>query len=376
MKYLHLAAITLCAGLLLSACGGGGGGGSAVMAPMAPPPSTPTVGPQTAFGAAGERPTLTPRRSRNAITGRLQQSEPAFGSVAMNLYTPGLSPVRRAETTFTGDRFTLLVERQNGSQVTLDTDRHYTEVVNDSSLSTNLVTRRPFASGYIASVSGTQATVAGASVEWSRTDVTDYLAGGYWMVFDANLPGVEMGAFIDGTDYPTPSDATYDLPVTGTATYRSRAGGLYVAAAGTDTLSPGATELGEYEGRAQLTANFGTMRINGLVDQVQTFNVVGQHANGVPYTNPYLEDSDVEMVFQPVPINANGTFFGDNVRFTSQDYTITSSSGSWAGQFSTVDDSRGNPRAAAGTNTGYSETAGGSRFILTGAFYGATERFQ
>ena len=71
-----------------------------------------------------------------------------------------------------------------------------------------------------------------------------------------------------------------------------------------------------------------------------------------------------------------GTFFGDNVGFTSQFYNITNSSGSWAGQFSTVEDARGNPRAAAGTNTGYLETAGGSRAVLTGAFYGATERFE
>lgn len=222
-------------------------------------------------------------------------------------------------------------------------------------------------------MSGARVAVAGASVEWSRTDPTDYLAGGYWLFFDAGLNAVDMGAFIDGTDYP--ADLTYDLPVMGTATYRGRAGGLYVAAAGSDTLSPGATELGEYEGRASLTADFGTMRIHGLVDQVQTFNVVGQHANGVPYANPYPEDAEVEMVFRPVPINQNGTFWGSNVEFTSQQYTITSSSGTWAGQFSNVEDSRGTPRAVAGTNAGSFDTVGGSRGVLTGAFYGATERF-
>ena len=65
---------------------------------------------------------------------------------------------------------------------------------------------------------------------------------------------------IDGTDYPTPRDAAYTLPVTGTATYNGRAGGLYVASAGTDAPLPGALEIGEYEGRATLTADFGTMR--------------------------------------------------------------------------------------------------------------------
>ena len=211
-------------------------------------------------------------------------------------------------------------------------------------------------------------------IEWANTDFTDYLAGGYWIHVEPS--GVEMGAFIDGVDYPTPRAADYTLPVTGTATYRGFAGGLYVAAGGTDSLSPGSAEFGEYQGRARLTADFGTMQMSGRVDQTQIFNVVGQHANGVPYVNPGPQASDVEMVFRPVPINQNGTFFGDNVTFTSQDYAITSSSGSWAGQFSTVEDARGNPRAAAGTNTGYLETAGGSRAFLTGAFYGATERFE
>ncbi len=215
MKQLHLVAITLSVGLLLNACGGGGGGGGQVaMDSMEPPAqSMPTVDTQTAFGTAGERPNVTPLRYRNLVTGLLQQDDPAFGSVAMNLYTPSLSSVRSAETTFTGDRFTLSVERQNGSGFTLDTNRHYTEVVNDDSTSTNLVSQRPFASGYIASVSGTRVAATGVSVEWSRTDPTDYLAGGYWLFFDGGVNAIEMGAFIDGTDYP--ADLTQALPVTG-----------------------------------------------------------------------------------------------------------------------------------------------------------------
>ncbi len=314
------------------------------------------------------------RAQAHAASLTVRLSGYAFGSVTMNLYTPGLAPVRSAETTFTGDRFTLSVERQNSSGFTLDTNRHYTEVVNDDSLSTNPVTNRPFVSGYMASVNGSRAAIAGAMVEWSRTDPTDYLAGGYWLFFDAHLNEVEMGAFIDGTDYP--ADFASNLPMTGTATYHGLAGGLYIAAAGSDTLSPGATELGEYEGQASLTADFGTMRIYGLVDQVQIFNVVGQHANGVPYVNPYAGDAGVEMVLRPVPINQNGTFWGSNVEFASEKYTITSSSGPWAGQFSNVADRQRNPRATAGTNAGFFETVGGSRVGLTGAFYGATERFQ
>ena len=363
--------------LCLSACGGGGSGnGGMTMRPQdtSQPPSSEIHNTQTAFGEPGTRPPLNPLQSSSQIRGRLQQSRPAFGSVAMNLYSPGLSPVRSAETTFTGDRFTLSVQRQNGTGFTLDTARHYAETIDDSTVSTNLVTNRPFATGYIASVGGTKATIAGGSVEWSNTNPTDYLAGGYWLHMDAATPSIEMGAFIDGTDYAL--QAFRDLPVTGTATYRGRAGGLYVAAGGIDSLSPGAIEIGEYTGHTQLTANFGTMQIHGRVSNVYTFTQAGQHANGVPYQSIAPEPSDISMVFLPAPINRNGTFGADNVTFTSPTIRFTSSTGSWAGQFSNVDNAAGNPRAAAGTNTGFAETAGGSRFVLTGAFYGATDRFQ
>ena len=384
MKLFSLSASALIFTLLLLACGGGGGGGPAVMAPMVPPAQQPQPQPespppttydtQTAFGGDGPRPSAT-APSFSSVTGTFRQSAPAFGSVAMNLYTPSLASVRSAETTFNGDRYTLSVTRQGGSGFVLDTDRHYTEVIHDETTATNPVSNRPFVTGYMVRSDATRLAAAGGLIEWSRTDVTDYLAGGYWLYVDAGLGAVEMGAFIDGTDYS--SGFAYDLPVTGTATYNGVAGGMYMAAAGSDTLSPGAIEFGEYEGSASLTANFGTMQIHGRVDNIGTYNVVGQHANGVPYSNPYLDPVDIEMVLHPAPINDNGTFAGSNVQFTSQrDYTITSSTGSWAGQFSSVDDSQGMPRAVAGTNAGYLETIGGSRAFLTGAFYGATERFE
>ena len=362
-----------CILLLLAACGGGGGGGMA-MRPSEPQPPPPVTNTQTAFDEAGTRPTFSVGSS---ISGTLQRSRPVFGSVGMNLYSPGLAPVQSLETTLSTalDRFTLSVERQDGTGFTLDTDRHYTEVTEDSSTTTNPVTNRPFAQGYISDVSRTRAVVAGVLVEWSNADVTDYLAGGYWLTFDANTQAVDMGAFIDGTDYPTPRERSYSLPVTGSATYNGRAGGLYVASAGTDAQLPGSTEIGEYSGRATLTADFGTMRIGGRVDQVSAGGGAIILPNGTQYAAT-VEPSDIEMIFRTVPINQNGTFFGDNVTFTSQEWNITNSSGSWAGQFSTVEDARGNPRAAAGTNTGYLETAGGSRAVLTGAFYGSSGRFE
>ncbi len=377
MKHVRMGAIALSL-VVLTACGGGGGGGQTTMRPdpnMPDPP--PTIqDTQNAFGQGGNQPTFNPLDSESAIRGQVRQGAPAFGSVAMNLYTPGLASVRRVDTTFTGDRFTLSMRRQNGTGFTLDTNRHYVDVVADSTTTTNPVTNRPFASGYLMSVSGQQATIAGATVEWSNPDYTDYMAAGYWVQVDAQANAMDMGAFIDGRDYSL--EVAPSLPPQGTATYRGAAGGVYVAGWGTDSFSPGAVGIGEYGGRARLTADFGTMQIEGRVDQIQTNIGYGQHANGVAFEQPYYEATNIEMIFRPVSITQAGLFHGNNVEFISRDpqMQLTSSSGAWAGQFSNVEDAHGNPRAVAGTNTGYLETVGGSRAFLTGAFYGATARFE
>ena len=281
-SFIRLSVLWCCVMILLAACGGGGGGGNMAMRPSESQPP-PAINTQTAFGEAGTPPQFSSEPSRRPIHRTLKQSPPAFGSVAMNLYSPNLAPVRSVDTTFTGDRFTLSVQRTNGNGFTLDTDRHYAEVVSDSTTTANQVTERPFATGYLVDVSGDRVALAGATVEWSNADVTDYLAGGYWMTFDAEARSVDMGAFIDGTDYPASRDAAYTLPVTGTATYNGRAGGLYVASAGTDFPLPGALGIGEYEGRATLTADFGTMSIGGKVDQIEAGGGVAESPDGTQY---------------------------------------------------------------------------------------------
>ena len=236
----------------------------------------------------------------------------------------------------------------------------------------NPVTNRPGVGGFASRTSGGTYTEASVAVEWSRTDPTDYLAGGYWLYVDGNTHQAELGAFIDG---PAFENLTQSLPVTGTATYDGRAGGIYVASAGSDALSPGALEQGEYEASTQLTANFGTMRIAGTIDNVSLYNIVGITATGQGFTSP---DQRVPYVLslQSAPLNSNGTFVGDQLSMSHPDLNITATTGSWAGRFSNVNDADGNPRAVAGTNAVSFETAGGSQALFTGAFYGATERFE
>ncbi len=291
-----------------------------------------------------------------------------FGSVAQAI-TVGLAEVSGVDTSFTGDRFTLEIKRRDGNNIRLDTDRDEVSIVTEISPSQNPVTNRPALDGYMAQSSASRLTVAGASVEWSSTDYSDYTAGGYWLHLDTVSQGVEVGAFMDGPDY----ESAVNLPVTGTATYDGRAAGVYLGEYGTDLGLPrGTLEAGEYSGDLRLVANFGTNTISGDIDEIY---LEGAYLTPGGIQVPFSVSSDYRLILGATPINQNGQFTGSNVRLTHPGLNITTS-GTWAGRFSTVDDSAGNPRAVVGTHKGYTETPGGTVGIFVGAHYGATERFD
>ena len=371
MKHLHFGALALSAGIFLTACGGGGGGG--VMDTMNPRPTQPTVDEQTAFSGNQSQGAAPTAPEPSALFSAFQQTtDPIFGSVVQSVGV-GVSQVIGVDTTFNGDRFTLHLNRQNGTSTTLDTNRDYAILIDEYTPSENPVTNRSAADGYIGRESGGVSTIASVTVEWSSTDSTDYLAGGYWLHGGASA-GIEIGAFIDGPNY---EDLTHSLPVTGTATYTGVAGGGYLGLAGTDQIAPAGTlEQGEYSGNVRLTADFGTSQISGRIDNVGVYNVSTYYPNGTSNFDPYTTSTAYGITLSPVPISPNGRFWGPGVTLTHPQANITSSTGTWAGRFSNVNDSAGNPRSVAGTNAAYATTAGGSEVIFTGAFYGATGRFQ
>ena len=366
-----------CLLFLLTACGGGGGNGGNVVEMPDPgpppvqqpdPPPTSTIDTQSAFrgqGTGGAFPGA--RRAFDAF----DDDEPEFGSVAQS-FQLGVSRVTGLDTTFTGDRFTLRLNRANGQSTVLDTNRDETLVIQEYTAATNPVTNRPAADGYVGRVNANGGVAAGVSVEWNNTDVTDYVAGGYWLYADLVGGAFEMGAFIDG---PAFDDVAVQMPVTGTATYRGRAAGVYISQAGFDTLSPvGTFEQGEYGGRAHLTADFGRNQISGRIDQIEAGNINVVYPNGLTDFIPYV-DTDYVITMRPVAIGANGQFGGTGLTVTHPLLSITTS-GAWGGRFSNVQDSRDMPQTVAGTHAAYALTAGGSEALFTGAFYGATERFE
>ena len=138
----------------------------------------------------------------------------------------------------------------------------------------------------------------------------------------------------------------------------------------------GAIEEGQYESDLSLTANFQSMTIGGQADNVVLYNVNVLLPNGTEFFDPAAQATTYRVDFGDAPITSNGTFSGNDLTVTSQDYNLDTTTGTWGGQFSGVNDSNGNPRAVAGTNAVYFNSVGGSEAIFTGAFYGATGPFE
>ena len=358
------------AAFLLAACGGGGGSNSINMTPQ-----TSGGESQTAFSQARSV-TQTANflaKGANSLKRIFQEDgNLVFGSV-VQAHTAGLSAVSGVNTSFVGDRFTLEIERQDGNNIRLDTNRDAVSIVNSFTPAENPITDRPAVTGYLGQASTSEVTVAGALVEWSSTDYTDYMAGGYWVHLDFEAQGVEMGAGADGPDY----EGTVSLPVTGTtATYTGYGGGAYFGQVGSDSVLPtGTVEMGEYSGNLNLVANFGTNTISGGIDNIDLLDVYQIAPNGNARSVGDFYSSGYELEFGTTSIEQNGQFTGNDVSLTHPDLSI-SGNGSWAGRFSTVDDSAGNPRAVVGTHKGYAVTPGGSEAVFVGVHYGATNQFE
>ena len=296
-----------------------------------------------------------------SVAMRAAESLPAFGSVTQSANANGVSGVstERTETSVAGDEFTLTINRQGGSPITLSTlDDFYIVNPPEGSLLPGHDTTQD---GYILDYAPQEATVAYVSVSWDSNDPTDYLSGGYWVhaIRDIDSPEFEIdsvGAFVDGPELSMLNRPT--MPIQGTASYIGVAEGLYGARAGTDV--PGAqlgdTEIGLFNGDATLTADFNAGTIGGCVGCNG-----GISANG--------ESTGLRMRMGATPFASNGTFRGASVALESATSNITSTSGAWGGMFSSIPDSVGNPRLVAGTVGGEATTLGGSEVVLVGAYY-------
>ena len=225
-------------------------------------------------------------------------------------------------------------------------------------------------------------------------DEGDWMALGYWwqlrgrdfMQAAGRLPtleAVEIGAFADGPEFER---SPANLPVTGSATYRGSAHGVYMAEYGTDSSDqthighlrePGRRDMfaGEFEAGMSLTMDYAMGTVRGGIGYPETGSNYGNiYASGV-FTNP-SETTRVEYSLVPLSINFTSEFDPNNGRFASNDVRVIGEStsrvvkqeGQWSGQVSSLLTAAGEPRSAIGTFGVDATTAGDTRHVFVGTF--------
>ncbi len=360
MKPLASHAITALALLLISACVGGGDSAESTM-PTTPAPSGPTL--DTAFSA---NPSLSAEANRQAAT-----ATPAFGSVTQssNVNIAGVT-TDAAQVTRQGSTFHLKVLHRDYTAFTLNTDDHLIE----SDAGVSPVTGRAWEDGVLVGYNSTALIVMRGAIDYSISDVNDWMAGGYWLNVEGNwrdgqVSGVEVGAFVDGPEISEPAN----IPVGGNASYSGIASGAYAAEYGTDTDgTAGTIEIGEYSGSFRAVANFSRGIVSGSVRNVYLDAVVTE-PDGTSY--PDYGSSPTRLEIGATAINSEGTFNGTDVRLADPRFSFSTNEGSWGGRFSIIDDYAGNPRVIAGTHGGAATTTGGTAIRFIGAHFGATPDF-
>ena len=336
--------------LFLAACSGGGGGsgGPVVSAPKEAEP-------------------ITQEDFRKSVSGKvldlLSGTEPVFGSVGVST-----GPLEGIESTFDGQRTTVIMNRGGAGDVTLDTANAYADTDNEASYVD--LPGRTGRTRYVFDATDTSATLGLVATDWMNNNPDDYLAGGYWLHAEGQPLVLEIGAFIDGPELNLNDPPV--LPISGTADYRGSSAGLYASVYGTDGGVPlGSTELGEFFGIATLNADFSAGTIDGCVGCEGDIYLSGVYENidtGALNTFENIP-RDYEVNFGSVPFDRNnGTFQGSNVTLSSVRAPITQSNGVWAGQFSNIPNNSGDPRLVGGTFGGQAETAGGTKALFLGAF--------
>ncbi|MDE0411569.1 MAG: hypothetical protein OXI37_05070, partial [Gammaproteobacteria bacterium] len=202
---------------------------------------------------------------------------------------------------------------------------------------------------------GATTTVAFAYTIWEDTDITNYLAGGYWAKVEDDEV-TELGTFGDaGTGsvfgYRDDQASSWERPTTGTATYHGEAEGAYVDEG----------DGGIWWSPLLLTADFATSSISGCIG----CRAADPQLRGI-YTYTTLEDlksdqptrEDLYVELRSGSVSNDGSFEGTLGLFELSSGTELTSSGRWGGFFSENDSTSAHPSQVAGTLGGTAEDTG------------------
>ena len=212
-------------------------------------------------------------------------------------------------------------------------------------------------------------------VSWDNDNPTDYLAGGWWLLFPGRPDRLDPWeaevnrAFVDGPEIDINSPP--DLPVQGTATYTGLSGGLYQYIYGSNSPDlAGEYSLVEFEGPATFTADFSNQTLQGCIGCTGEIMVQQAHLSE-PISNIdalQANPAGYELHFGPGPYNPDGTFEHGILSVRHSTREVTSSSGVFGGQFSNRPNSDGNPRLVTGIYQSDFREADGGRGRFTGLF--------
>lgn len=316
--------------LALSGCGGGGGG-SASMTPMndpapmnepAPPPGVTDVQQRIEQSAgagdkAGDAAVNLPRR------GSVTQSSNGVNGVTAD-------HVRVSLDFGAGNAPTISVSNTPDS----GTGRAWTMNSADAA-EDNIVLSGSRAAFVIPEADG--ARWVGLRTDRESQADTDYLVYGIWAWIPRDVNDVEdfeIGVFADGGD---PFTGANVLALTGTATYRGEANGIYSYPDPDD----GGIENDFFDADAELTANFGAAdeegRISGRIEP--------QSDDGSPIEGP--GGNPIMLTLGAAPIGTdNGGFFTGEASMTLGPLSHT---GRWGGEFFGNGASGAAPGSVAGT---------------------------
>ena len=254
-------------------------------------------------------------------------------------------------------------------------------------------------------VSDEQTVYGHVLVSWDDSDPMNYLAGGYWTNLRGDITeglitsitSATVGAFVDGPELA----GIPLLPDLGTATYRGRASGQYTYFYGSSwddfpfpegvpSVTSGTWDTGVYTGTIELIANFGKQTIAGclgcLLDDADPEFLVLETAGDARLPSGERKEvkadysgiySASRVYFDETPIRADGTWSGDNVRLEIDYHPVgASTSGTWGGKFSTIPDTAGDPRLAAGTTAVEWSHPAGDRAMFVGNFIAGKHEHQ
>lgn len=350
-RLLAPAAALFC--LALSGCGGGGGGGASGT-PMTEP--GPMTEPEPPTGVAD-------------IQQRIEQSAGAgdkAGDAAVNAPRPGsVTQSSNGVGGVTADHVRVSLSFGDGNAPTISvsntpdsgTGRAWTMNSEDAA-EDNIVLSGSRAAFVIPGEDG--ARWVGLRTDRESQDDTDYLVYGLWAWIPRDVNDVEdfeIGVFADGGD---PFTGANVLALTGTATYRGEANGIYSYP---DNEAEGGIENDFFEARVQLNANFGAADAAGTISGA--------------ITEPRSDDgSRVDDEGDPIVLTLGTATIGtDDGGFFTGDASMTlgslSHTGRWGGELFGNGAAGAAPGSVAGT-FGVTATAPGiGQATLVGAF-GAT----